>query len=175
MAARTNALMAQLPTSPGIEPTPGPSGFVDKGQSTSANLGATTSVNPHRESAYDLMAFQPLMQPVNPRGMWVLGKISPKATALSYSFPTYTSGNMAATIADTLAPHVMLQDPMVSTLNQPMIAYITDIVSQQVRQQKREMDGVPTVTKPYLAWVESVSLSPNFRMSRSECLNDQET
>lgn len=68
------------------------------------------------------------------------------------------------TTADSLAPHNVVQDPMLSALNPTVVAYITDMVSRQVRQQEREMDVVPTVTKPYLAWVESVSLPPNFIM-----------
>lgn len=37
-------------------------------------------------------------------------------------------------------------------------------VSRQVQQQERENDVFPTVTKPYSAWVEPVSLPPNFRI-----------
>lgn len=93
--------------------------------------------------------------------MWSPRGISPKATALPYSLPTYTSRNTSTTTANPLAPHNLLQDPMMSALNPTGIA---DMVSRQVGQQEKEMDAIPNITKRYPAWVESVLLPPNFRM-----------
>lgn len=45
----------------------------------------------------------------------------------------------------------MLQDPIMSVLSPTAIAYIADIVSRQVRQE-RENDAIPIVPKPYPAW-----------------------
>lgn len=71
--------------------------------------------------------------------MWFRTGMSSRATALPYSFPTYTSGNMATTVADVLAPHTLLHDPMMSTLNPIVIAYIEDMVNRQAWQQEREL------------------------------------
>lgn len=53
---------------------------------------------------------------------------------------------------------------MTSVLSSTLIAYIADMVSREVYQQEKEKDAIPMVTKPSLAWDDSLSLSSNFRM-----------
>lgn len=55
---------------------------------------------------------------------------------------------------DPLAPHNLLQDFMMQFLSPAVMDYITDVLSPQVHQWEKENDAIPTVTKPYLAWVE---------------------
>lgn len=66
-------------------------------------------------------------------------------------------------VADPLAPHTVLQDPMMSALSPIVIAYITDMVSWQCDIKKERM--MLTLQLLGLAWSgESVSLPLNFRM-----------
>lgn len=124
MKAKTEVLMSELRIS-GVEPTQGPSISVTKGALAPGNLGATIFANPQHGSAYDPMAFSPRPQPVNSRSTWAPVKgISPRATALPYPFPIYTSGNMATTTTDPLVPHTVLQDPMMSRLNLIIILHL---------------------------------------------------
>lgn len=71
---------------------------------------------------------------------------------------------MATNATDPLAPHNVLQGPMTSVLSSTLIVYIADMVSREVYQQEKEKDAIPMVTKPSLAWDDSLSLSSNFRM-----------
>lgn len=52
--------------------------------------------------------------------------------ALAYSIPTYTSVNAAVAATNSLAPHNVLWDPMMSAVNPTVIAYIANMVSRQV-------------------------------------------
>lgn len=76
-------------------------------------LGASATTNPQLESAYAPTTFPPPLQSSN---LWSMSAplkgISPRATAPSYPFATYTSGNTITNTADPLTPHNGLQDPM---------------------------------------------------------------
>lgn len=50
---------------------------------------------------------------------------------------------------DPLAPHAMLQDPMMSALSSTVIAYFVDMVSRQVWQHEMKNDVISTITKLY--------------------------
>lgn len=96
------------------------------------------------------MAFPRLPQALNPVGIRApLTGISPRATAPPYPFPTYTSGNLTTNVTDPLAPHNVLQDLMISALSPTVIAYATDMVSQQGHQQEKENYVILKFTKPY--------------------------
>lgn len=49
--------------------------------------------------------------------------------------------------------------------------YIANMVCLQVRQQERENEVTTTITKPYLAWVETLTIQPNFRMPKFRMFN----
>lgn len=78
----------------------------------------------------------------------------------------YTSVNIATTAANPLIAHTVLQDRMMSVLSRTIITYIVNMISRQVRQQESENDAIFKITKPYLVYVEPVSLPSNFRMSQ---------
>lgn len=91
---------------------------------------ASATTNPQSESAYGRATFLSLPQLSNRGGMIApLRGISLRMTISPYLFPTYTLGNVATNAADPLAPHNMLQDPMMSTLSPTLISYITDMVN----------------------------------------------
>lgn len=107
-----------------------------------------------------------------PQGMIApLMGISWRVTTPPYPFSTYTSKNTTTSAVDPLEPHNMLQDPMVSALSATKIAYIAGTVSQQVRQQERENDKIPTVVEPYPSWAKTVTLCLNFKLSQFRMLN----
>lgn len=49
--------------------------------------------------------------------------------------------------------------------NHIVMAYIVNMVSQQVLHREKETEFTPTVTKRYLAYIELVVFPPHFRMS----------
>lgn len=53
---------------------------------------------------------------------------------------------------------------MIPALSPTGTVYIANIVSWQLRQQEKEVEMTPTVTKPYPAWIRSVPSLPNFKM-----------
>lgn len=96
--------------------------------------GGICNNKPQLKSTYNPIAFPPLTQLSNHRGMMAPYKgISAKGDSVPYQFLTYASGNGATNTVDHLTPHKVLQDPMMSTFSPNLIAYIADMVSLQVQ------------------------------------------
>lgn len=62
-------------------------------------------------------------------------------TTAPYPLPTHTSGNMATNIPNPLTLHKCALGSMMSVLSPTIIAYIADIISQQVWQQENGNDA----------------------------------
>lgn len=92
-------------------------------------------------------------------------------TQAPHLFPSYASVSAVANTTDPYGPQSVLQNGMMSALNPTGIVYVTNMVSQQVRQHEREVEMIPILTQPYSPWVKSLVFSPNFRVLKFKMFN----
>lgn len=148
-----------------------------KASGKSPTLETSTSTNFQYNSSNNPTTFPPFPYAMNLGGITAPQRemsttgVYANSNSIFVSHYALRIGKHSYNIVNPLAPQNMLQDTMMSTLNPTVIAYIANMVNRQSAIAGERKRVISTVTKPYPAWVESITFPTNFKMSKFKMFN----